>query len=416
MCQQRYLWTNAQDFASESLEDVLFEDNALVLKEDCYTGLFESEEIPVESWEALVPGWNALTPVGAFVQIQLRVKAGDVWSTWLNCAWWSSVCAKPLKGTEDDMARVQSGVVIMKERFAQAFQVRVILHANGGGESPRVRLLSVSGIGAYEREEENEPLYRRMVHAPGYAARRRDPALSRQMSLAAALVCLMNRRGDDVLPEEAAYGCMEGDGVSVPFAAAFAGCYGYTAYPVFCTVANIKAEIKNGFACAVLVKENEAYRWVSVRGMDTDADGVQTVEMMDSAADADADTSLVWTLEQFCEHYVGLALMVQDKTGRAAPPERLPGELRFEEEGQGYTLYLKGQPCRISEEEPYTLCCTVPDGNAYATTAHKQFLFFKANEHGGVTLPEELPAATRITVYLIRRGATVVCSLTTPQA
>ena len=108
--------------------------------------------------------------------------------------------------------------------------------------------------------------------------------------------------------------------------------------------------------------------------------------------------------------------MVQDKTGRAAPPERLPGELRFEEEGRDYTLYLKGQPCRISEEEPYTLCCTVPDGNAYATTAHKQFLFFKANEHGGVTLPEELPAATRITVYLIRRGATVVCSLTTPQA
>lgn len=314
------------------------------------------------------------------------------------------------------MARVQSGVVIMKERFAQAFQVRVILHANGGGESPRVRLLSVSGIGAYEREEENEPLYRRVVHAPGYAARRRDPALARQMSLAAALVCLMNRRGDDVLPEEAAYGCMEGEGISVPFAAAFAGCYGYTAYPVFCSVARIKAEIKNGFACAVLVKEGEAYRWVSVRGMDTDADGVQTVEMMDSAADADADTSLVWTLEEFCEHYVGLAVVVQDKTDRAAPPERLPGELRFDEAYGDYTLYLKGEPCRISEEEPYTLCCTVPDGNAYATTAHKQFLFFGANEHGGVTLPEELPAGTRTTVYLIRRGATVVCSLTTPQA
>lgn len=415
MCKQRYLWTNAQDFAPEGLEDVLFEENALVLKEDCYTGLFESPEMPVESWEALVPGWNALTPVGTSVQVQVRVKAGGVWSTWLDCAWWSTVCAKPLKYTEDEIARVQSGVVILKERFAQAFQVRVILHANGGGESPRLRLLSVSGLGAHEREEENEPLYRRMVHAPGYAARRRDAALSRQMSLAVALVCLMNRRGDDVLPEEAAYGCMEGEGVNVPFAAAFAGCYGYTAYPMFCSVAQIKAEIKSGFACAVLVKENEQYRWVSVRGMDTSDEGVQTVEMMDSAADTDANTSLVWTLEEFCEHYVGLALLVQDKTGRAAPPERLPGELRPSKEHEGYTLCLKGEPCRISEEEPYTLCCTVPDGNAYATTAHKQFLFFSANEHGGVTLPEALPAGARTTVYLIRRGATVVCSLTVPQ-
>lgn len=415
MCKQRYLWTKAEDFAPECLEDVLFEENALVLKEDCYTGIFETPEIAVEAWEALVPGWNAFTPVGTSVQVQMRVKAGETWSAWLDCAWWSSVCAKPLKCTENDTASVQSGVVVMKQSFAQAFQVRVILHANGGGESPRLRLLSVSGIGAYNREEEDEPLYRRNVHAPGYAARRRDPALSRQMSLAAALVCLMNRRGDDVLPEEAAYGCMEGDGVSVPFAAAFAGCYGYTAYPVFCTLAELKTEIKNGFACAALLKQEERFRWVSVRGMDTDADGVQTVEMMDSDAYDDADTSRVWTLEEFCKHYAGLAIFVQDKVDRAALPERLPGELRFDEEHGDYTLYLRGEPCRISEEEPYTLCCTVPDGNAYATTAHKQFLFFRADQHGGVDLPAELPDGARTTVYLIRRGAAVVCCVTLPQ-
>lgn len=415
MCKQRYLWTKAEDFAPECLEDVLFEENALVLKEDCYTGIFETPEIAVEAWEALVPGWNAFTPVGTSVQVQMRVKAGETWSAWLDCAWWSSVCAKPLKCTENDTASVQSGVVVMKQSFAQAFQVRVILHANGGGESPRLRLLSVSGIGAYNREEEDEPLYRRNVHAPGYAARRRDPVLSRQMSLAAALVCLMNRRGDDVLPEEAAYGCMEGDGVSVPFAAAFAGCYGYTAYPVFCTLAELKTEIKNGFACAALLKQEERFRWVSVRGMDTDADGMQTVEMMDSDAYDDADTSRVWTLEEFCKHYVGLAIFVQDKVDRAALPERLPGELRFNEEHGDYTLYLRGEPCRISEEEPYTLCCTVPDGNAYATTAHKQFLFFRADQHGGVDLPAELPDGARTTVYLIRRGAAVVCCVTLPQ-
>lgn len=110
------------------------------------------------------------------------------------------------------------------------------------------------------------------------------------------------------------------------------------------------------------------------------------------------------------------------RTARAvAPPERVTGELRRTEIAGEYALFLRGERKSLAtdfcEKDGLctgTVCYTVQDGHAYATTAHKRFYYTNVSQAGNVLLDTAaMPAGTRITAYIIGElGCMTVAGLT----
>ena len=411
MAEKTYWMRADADFAPEGMEDVQLVDGALVLREDCYFGQYVTRETAPGPFRALAVSWNAQTPLGADVQVQVRVRAAGEWSPWLDYGLWSTHRACEGKETSCAFARIEEGVVRLVRASADAFQVRAALHANERGDSPQLRALGVSALRDGETWEDGEPLYHRSVPAPGYSAHVRAPALQNTMDLAIAVTALMNRWGEDVLPEETAYACRQGEGSGgAAYAAAYVGSYGYESCAVFCDVARLKAEIKRGFASAVQMEDG---RWMCVRGFDTDEDGAQSVFLLDPDAAADAETPCVWTLDELRARWTHLAVLTHERQDVQRPPERIPGELRATDVPGEYALYLKGEAASLPEDGGTIVCYTVRDGHAYATAAHKHFHYTASVRGGRVALDTAgLEEGARLTVYLIRRGIAVVASLT----
>ncbi|MFQ9679316.1 MAG: hypothetical protein ACLRZH_03700 [Ruthenibacterium lactatiformans] len=105
---------------------------------------------------------------------------------------------------------------------------------------------------------------------------------------------------------------------------------------------------------------------------------------------------------------------------RAVAPERVTGELRRTDRRE-YALFLRGERKSLAtdfcEKDGLctgTVCYTVQDGHAYATTAHKRFYYTNVSQAGNVLLDTAaMPAGTRITAYIIGElGCMTVAGLT----
>jgi len=111
----------------------------------------------------------------------------------------------------------------------------------------------------------------------------------------------------------------------------------------------------------------------------------------------------------------------QREARAVAPPERVTGELRRTEIAGEYALFLRGERKSLAtdfcEKDGLctgTVCYTVQDGHAYATTAHKRFYYTNVSQAGNVLLDTAaMPAGTRITAYIIGElGCMTVAGLT----
>jgi len=118
-----------------------------------------------------------------------------------------------------------------------------------------------------------------------------------------------------------------------------------------------------------------------------------------------------------------VAYFIHGKDGAraVAPPERVTGELRRTEIAGEYALFLRGERKSLAtdfcEKDGLctgTVCYTVQDGHAYATTAHKRFYYTNVSQAGNVLLDTAaMPAGTRITAYIIGElGCMTVAGLT----
>ena len=127
MAEKTYWMRADADFAPEGMEDVQLVDGALVLREDCYFGQYVTRETAPGPFRALAVSWNAQTPLGADVQVQVRVRAAGEWSPWLDYGLWSTHRACEGKEMSCAFARIEEGVVRLVRASADAFQVRAAL-------------------------------------------------------------------------------------------------------------------------------------------------------------------------------------------------------------------------------------------------------------------------------------------------
>jgi hypothetical protein len=100
----------------------------------------------------LVPSWNATTPKGTWLRVQVRVRKGSKVGSWDTVADWASgtdaIARTSLSAQTDDLAQVSTDTVVTRgsNRFRH-WQVRVLLlRKNGSSATPSLR--SVTGVAA----------------------------------------------------------------------------------------------------------------------------------------------------------------------------------------------------------------------------------------------------------------------------
>ena len=129
------LWTafDAKAMQGATLENVRFESGAdlrVTLEKDAKTGTLETAPI-TGNFNTAVASWNAITPPGSSVLIEVRVQFGARWSRYYRVGTWSSDPALPRTSftTERDTDGHVNTDTLELTRMASALQLRVTLSA-----------------------------------------------------------------------------------------------------------------------------------------------------------------------------------------------------------------------------------------------------------------------------------------------
>ena len=93
-----------------------------------------------------IPSWNADTPAGTWLEIQLRARIGTRWTRWYNLGVWASgkeaIERHSVTGQRDTDGSVSTDTLILgtkqKPLYASAFQMKARLFSTGREVSPRL--------------------------------------------------------------------------------------------------------------------------------------------------------------------------------------------------------------------------------------------------------------------------------------
>lgn len=434
-------------FARGEMVNLALSTGALVLERTTgnYSprGCYLTPVLPFSAFDRLMVSWGADTPRGTSLEAEVRVFCGDKWSGWYGFGRWSPFVSRAgVHQPEADPAWMDGDVLCVPGGAVKA-QVRVFLYSEDPQITCALRLLAVSvRPKAWNRQE--GPALDRALRIPAYSQLNRDPAFGAAGCLPVCVAMLMNRWGEDILPEELALAMYDEEAGcgNRAFAAAAAGAYGYEAYLAWLDLAGLKAQVKAGYGviCCVRYTNDPAspdglpwlegadgvapWHTLVVRGFVTDraAGDRPAVLVNDPFSPNDAAAERCYDLEQFLACWTGACCLVHRKRKGAGNghPERFSavlrpvgpvGVYRFEAFGQPYPLPADflGTPQRPAGTLAYTLAEPV----AHATTAHKRFYYAAVTPEGNIQLPAQVMAeGKKITVYAIdNTGSTLVAEL-----
>ena len=442
-----YILSDTGAFTRGELDNVALAEDGVCLEQAAgryvLYGCYTSQPVELPAFDRLVMSWNAETPRGTVVEAQARVRVGGEWTGWLTFGKWSPYIRRAsVSGSESEPVFMWRNVIHVEKGRATQAQLRIYLYTEDERLSPKVWLLAAS-VRPVEQEQAEPELYSRALHLPAYSQKLRDPGLREGMSAPVTLASLLNRWGQDVLPEELAqamhdWGDDELGGRNFSFAAALAGSYGYQAYLAYMDPAQLWQAVKRGDSVGVFMRyaasEQEAQasgraylpgafadveaQLMALRGFSVE-DGRRLALVNDSLAQTNAEAERSYPLEAFWQAYQGLALVVTGRQkGRGEGcPSRRHVRLRPLEQVGGYMFQDEnGRDLPLPADFAGTLACAAPDGAVHATTAHKAFHFLAPTAAGGVQLPPELFSGKgRLTVYAIQPdGCALVGDLQLP--
>lgn len=424
----RYILKGTEDFVRGEMDNVTLVENALCLEQmagryvlyGCYT----SKAVSFPAFTRLAMSWNAETPRGTVVEAQCRVLLGDEWSGWLSFGKWSPFIERPrAKVHKDQPVYIENGILKVAQGRATQAQLRIYLYTDNERISPLIRLLSASVRPADWQREEAAP-YGRLIRLPAYSREVRDPVLREKLDNPCALASLMNRWGQDVLPEELAYSMADqqtGDCSDLSFAAANAGAWGYEACLAYLDPMSVWEHIKAGESVALELNYSASgesgktqltgsfsdgeSQLVPLRGFELTHEGEVLALVNDCHAPTDREAEKSYPAEEVWEAYTGLALLMSGfhkNRINGAPMRRHMSMRALTEVGCYIFQDADGEDQLLEEKFKGTLAATLRDGSAWATTAHKSFHYLEQGPGGSVRIPSELlePGA-KITLYAI---------------
>ncbi len=432
-----YLIEGAEAFSKGDFENTALENGCLVLEQSAgrrvYNGCYTTKPMRMVAFRKMVVSWNSDTPVGTSIEVQGRVLVDGQWSKWLTFGRWSPFVCRESTAEKGSLAEIDADVLtVLSENGAKDVQIRVFLYTDSEELSPQVRLLGVSVRPMQWNQQEGRQVLREL-YLPAYSQLNRNPMIGHSISSPVTIAMLMNRWGEDVLPEEIAHACYDNGYCGFnnwSFSIAAAGCFGYRAYVAYLDLAQLRQEIYAGYSVGVCVsytndsdtakKQKLPYlegapstavnHLVAVRGFCVEKD-VEYVIVNDSYTANDTMAVRKYRLDSFLQAWNRVAYVVhpKHKFGGFAKPERVGARLKATEQTGEYIFEMKGENFLLSadflgtaEDPKGTLAFTLQDGVAYATTAHKAFRYMKVSENGGFQLPSTaLESNERVTIYAI---------------
>ena len=403
-----------ETFSRGALDNVALEDGCLVLDSvagrSLPYGSYTTPEFAMPAFCNLNVSWNAHAPHNTLVEVRCRVYAGGVWTGWLSFGKWAPDYPRcSVQAQSDDRLIFLMGdtVTVATPGGATGVQLQVNLSTN--------------------RQEGR--VLNRQLYLPEYCLSAHDPTFGHEMDLPLVLAALMNRYGEDILPEEVAY-AMEDHATrstgNTAFAAAAAGCCGYPCWQAWMDLADLRTQIHDGCSVAVQLERRSrtqrepASIWMGLRGFGHDAAVLADYVLLnDPTAESNGAVGRTMALADFMRDFTGRALVLRAKLrGIAADrPLRIRCEIAYDEADQCWYFSRRGSRDPLPEEFSGWAAAALLDGVAHATTAHRVFRRAERTRTGGLLIcPEQLDRGGPCSVYAVdQTGAMRVAELHLPK-
>ena len=453
MTKSLFVLRDVADFAAGAFENTAVEEGGIQLGRmgtgHLPEGSYTSPPFPAGKFRQLIPSWNADTPPGTSVELQVRVQVKGKWSHWFSFGIWCPYQDRSSpEPHSDDWASIDAETLSLLPDVqpAESAQVRVRLHSEEETYTPTVRLVAVA-VRPETPAEEGPTATSRTLELPGYSCLVRDPSIAGRIGGATSLAMLMNRWGEDVLPEEiarAVYDIGAGTYENLSFLSAVGGLYGFECHIGFGGTALLRREIWLGHGVAAQVRyrapafgedkeegeptETEqsdprplmpqatvdsAGHLVVVSGFEEEG-GVSFVLLNDPMAPTNEAVARKVPLSLFEQMFTGIYLTLHrgPKSAGKQKPRRKAVQLSLDH-GEIH-LYDKEEtliPGRFTKEElsRSTLCYILSSPVAYASTAQRQFYYPRPDENGTLKFEQKNAFNRRLTFYRIGpRGRTWV--------
>ncbi len=109
-------------------------------------------------FDTLVPSWEAVTPTGTWVELEVRVRSEGSWTPWFDLGVWASEAGSVGRHSVGGQRSGAWGVLTdtlqsQGALFADAYQYRLTLFAEQLGVSPSVRGVSVVASNSYRHRD-----------------------------------------------------------------------------------------------------------------------------------------------------------------------------------------------------------------------------------------------------------------------
>ncbi len=438
-----FVLSSVEDFAAGAFENTAVDDGGIQLGRRgtgyLAEGSYTSQPLACSLFRALIPSWNADTPPGTSIELQVRVQANGEWSRWFGFGHWSSFQYRSSPEPQQDaLACVHSEWlrILPQAHSANAAQIRVHLHTQVEKKTPTIFLMALSVL-ADETPAEKERARERVLALPSYSSLVRDPSIAAQMGDVTSLTMLMNRWGTDLLPEEVARGTYDTGTHSysnLAFLSSVGGIYGFESYVGFGGLDVLRKEIWQGHAVGAQVcyrknvqdaqtdkpthtdsrpfypsaVQNSSGHLLVVRGF-FEKDGEEYVAVNDPLASGNPEVAQEIALPLFRQMYRGLFLAVHRNQNEFVGyrPQRELVQLQIHndeiEVSKNDEMLIPGQ-FSTQDRDSSTLCFTLSSSVAYASAAQRPFYYLQADEEGHVRFDRSAAEGKRMTFYRIGPG------------
>jgi uncharacterized protein YvpB len=125
--------------------------------------------------DTFIPSWNARTPSGTWLQMEMRLRSGGSWTRWWDMGVWAkgmdTIKRHSVDGQRAGDWRVLADTLqSIGPLYADAYQYRLTLLSKGTGRTPRVRAIYVTAFNSYRNGEvlvgANETLWGKDLSVP----------------------------------------------------------------------------------------------------------------------------------------------------------------------------------------------------------------------------------------------------------
>lgn len=425
--------TGTETFSKGGLDNVALESGCIVLDgvagRHMPYGCYTTPEFAMPAFCNLNVSWNADTPEETVIETQCRVLAGGRWTGWMTFGKWSPDYPRKshsTAGAQDEMVFcIGDTVTVAVPGGGSAVQLRIHLYSDDEKQTPAVRLLAAAVRPLQWEKQAGRPV-NRTLFLPAYNLALHDPSFGARMDLPLTLAALMNRYGEDVLPEELAYGMSDGATASchnAAYAAAIAGSCGYGCWQVWADLKQLRGEIRTGYAAAVELEQKSGAReggtrWMGLHGFCHDEALTSDIALLLDPSAPQGEEALRLPAEEFRQLFTGRALLLRPRQHGVGGvrPNRMCCSLKPGNEPGEYLFEKRGELWPLPERFAGWIAAALRDGVAHATTAARTFVRLEATASGGVRLPSALntPGA-RYSLYAVdETGSMRVAELRVP--